>query len=98
MTLASNLLLQIDLMGVQRLVADDVQVGYYSAAVILADAPRLILLAFSFTLLPSLSHAITAGDLPQARSYLRQVIRLLALAIVPIVAVVDSPPPARWQP
>jgi O-antigen/teichoic acid export membrane protein len=89
-TLASNLLLQIDLMGVQRLVSDGVQVGYYSAAVVLADAPRLILLALSFTLLPSLSHAITASDLPQARSYLRQVIRLLALAILPIVAVVTA--------
>ena len=89
-TLASNLLLQIDLMGVQRLVSDDVQVGYYSAAVILADAPRLILLAFSFTLLPSLSHAIAAGDLSQTRSYLRQVIRLLALAILPIVALVTA--------
>jgi O-antigen/teichoic acid export membrane protein len=86
-TLASNLLLQIDLLGVQRLVPDDAQVGYYSAAVVLADAPRLILLAFSFTLLPSLSHAIAAVDLAQARSYLRQVIRLLALAILPIVAV-----------
>ena len=89
-TLASNLLLQIDLMGVQRLVSDDVQVGYYSAAVILADAPRLILLAFSFTLLPSLSHAIAAGDLSQTRSYLRQVIRLLALTIVPMVALVTA--------
>jgi len=88
LTLASNLLLQIDLLGVQRLVSDDAQVGYYSAAVVLADAPRLILLAFSFTLLPSLSHAIAAVDLAQARSYLRQVIRLLALAILPIVAVV----------
>ena len=85
-TLASNLLLQIDLLGVQRLIPDDAQVGYYSAAVVLADAPRLILLAFSFTLLPSLSHAIAAVDLAQARSYLRQVIRLLALAILPIVA------------
>ena len=89
-TLASNLLLQIDLLGVQRLVYDDVQVGYYSAAVILADAPRLILLAFSFTLLPSLSHAIAAGDLAQACSYLRQVIRLLALAILPMVAIVTA--------
>jgi len=89
-TLASNLLLQIDLMGVQRLVYDDVQVGYYSAAVILADAPRLILLAFSFTLLPSLSHAIAASDLTQTRSYLGQVIRLLALTIVPIVAIVTA--------
>ncbi len=87
-TLASNLLLQIDLLGVQRLVLDDAQVGYYSAAVVLADAPRLILLALSFTLLPSMSRAITAGDLSQTRDYLRQVIRLLALAIVPIVALV----------
>ena len=87
-TLASNLLLQIDLLGVQRLVLDDTLVGYYSAAVVLADAPRLILLAFSFTLLPSMSRAITAGDRSLTRDYLRQVIRLLALAIVPIVALV----------
>ena len=87
-TLASNLLLQIDLLGVQRLVLDDALVGHYSAAVVLADAPRLILLAFSFTLLPSMSRAITAGDRSLTRDYLRQVIRLLALAIVPIVALV----------
>lgn len=87
-TLASNLLLQIDLLGVQRLVLDDTLVGHYSAAVVLADAPRLILLAFSFTLLPSMSRAITAGDRSLTRDYLRQVIRLLALAIVPIVALV----------
>jgi stage V sporulation protein B len=90
LTLASNLLLCLDLMGVQVLLSGTDQVGYYGAAVILADAPRLILLAFSFTLLPSLSHAIAADDQMQTRRYLRQVIRLLALAILPILALVTA--------
>jgi O-antigen/teichoic acid export membrane protein len=89
-TLASNLLLGLDLMGVQVLLSGSDEVGYYGAAVILADAPRLILLAFSFTLLPSLSHAISAQDQAQTRRYLRQVIRLLALAILPILALVTG--------
>ena len=90
LTLASNLLLQMDLIGVQVLVDDGQQVGYYGAAVQLADAPRLVLLAFSFTLLPTLSHAIAARDLAQTRRTLRQVTRLLALAILPIVALVTA--------
>ncbi|MGQ9598995.1 MAG: lipopolysaccharide biosynthesis protein [Anaerolineae bacterium] len=89
-TLSSNLLLGLDLMGVQALLAGSAEVGYYGAAVILADAPRLVLLAFSFTLLPSLSHAIAAQDLAQTRDYLRQVIRLLALATLPVLALVTG--------
>lgn len=87
-TLSSNLLLGLDLMGVQAMRSGSAEVGYYGAAVVLADAPRLVLLAFSFTLLPSLSHAIAAQDLAQTRDYLRQVIRLLALAILPVLALV----------
>jgi stage V sporulation protein B len=90
LTLASNLLLGLDLVGVQVLLSGTDQVGYYGAATILADAPRLILLAFSFTLLPSLSHAIAAHDQAQTRRYLRQVVRLLALVILPMLALVTS--------
>ncbi|MGD8625653.1 MAG: oligosaccharide flippase family protein, partial [Anaerolineae bacterium] len=82
-TLASNVLLGLDLMGVKALVADADQVGYYSAAVKLAEAPRLVLLAFSFTLLPSLSGAIAAADTAQTRHDLQQVMRLLALVLLP---------------
>lgn len=89
-TLASNVLLGIDLMGVQALVSDTDQVGYYAAAVNLANAPRLVLLAFSFTLLPSLSYAIAARDPAQARRYLQQIIRLLSLILLPILALVTS--------
>jgi O-antigen/teichoic acid export membrane protein len=90
LTLASNVLLGLDLMGVKALVGDADQVGYYSAAVKLAEAPRLVLLAFSFTLLPSLSYAIGARDLPQSRRFLQQTIRLLALVLLPILALVTS--------
>ncbi len=86
-TLASNVLLGLDLMEVQALLPDDL-VGYYSAAVKLAEAPRLVLLAFTFTLLPSLSHAIAAGDATRARHYLEQTIRLLALVLLPLIALV----------
>ncbi|MFC2015763.1 lipopolysaccharide biosynthesis protein [Chloroflexota bacterium] len=87
-TLASNVLLGLDLMGVKALIGDADQVGYYSAAVKLAEAPRLILLAFSFALLPSLAHAITAKDHAQTRHYLQQAIRLLAMVLFPILALV----------
>lgn len=90
LTLASNLMLQLDLIGVQVLVDDADQVGFYGAAVQLADAPRLVLLAFSFTLLPTLSRAIAVHDIAQARHTLRQVVRLLALVILPIIALVTA--------
>ena len=89
-TLASNILLGLDLMVVKALQADADLVGYYGAASNLANAPRLFLLAFSFTLLPSLSHAIAARDDAQTRHYLRQTIRLLSLVLLPIIALVTS--------
>ncbi len=89
-TLASNVLLGLDLMGVKALVSDADQVGYYSAAVKLAEAPRLVLLAFSFALLPSLSHAIAAADLNQTRHYLQQTMRMLGLVLLPILALVTA--------
>jgi O-antigen/teichoic acid export membrane protein len=88
-TLSSNVLLGFDLMQVQALLPGDL-VGYYSAAVKLAEAPRLVLLAFTFTLLPSLSHAIAAGDQARARHYLEQTIRLLALVLLPLIALVTA--------
>jgi O-antigen/teichoic acid export membrane protein len=90
LTLASNVLLNVDLMGVKALLGDADQVGYYTAAVNLANAPRLALLAFSFALLPSLSHAIASRDQDQARHYLSQTLRLLALVLFPILALVIS--------
>jgi len=89
-TLASNVLLGLDLMGVKALVGNEVVVGYYSAAVNLANAPRLVLLAFSFTLLPSLSHAIAGQDWAQTRHYLQQTTRLLALVLFPLLALVTG--------
>ncbi len=89
-TLASNVLLGLDLMGVKALLSNADTVGYYGAAVKLAEAPRLVLLAFSFTLLPSLSHAIAAHDQARTRHYLQQTIRLLALILLPVLALVTA--------
>ena len=89
-TLASNILLGLDLMGVKALAGDADQVGYYTAAVNLANAPRLVLLAFSFALLPSLSNAIARGDYAQTRRYLQQILRLLAFVLFPVLDMVAA--------
>lgn len=87
-TLVSNLLVNMDLWGVKALLADDAQAGYYAAALNLANAPRFVLLAFSFTLLPALSGAIADQSWELARTYLRQVMRYLGLLLVPGVMMV----------
>ena len=87
-TLVSNLLVNMDLWSVKALIADDAQAGYYAAALNLANAPRFVLLAFSFTLLPSLSSAVADRSWDLARTYLRQTIRYLGLLLVPGMALV----------
>jgi len=87
-TLVSNLLVNLDLWSVKALLADDAQAGYYAAALNLANAPRFVMLAFSFTLLPSLSGAIADQSFELARSYLRQTMRYLGLLLVPGIAIV----------
>ncbi len=82
-TLSSNLLINIDLYSVKALIADEATVGFYAAAVNLANAPRFVLLAFSFVLLPSLSESIAMQDWEGVRERLGQVGRLLILFLLP---------------
>jgi len=89
-TLSSNLLINIDLYSVKALIADETIVGFYAAAVNLANAPRFVLLAFSFVLLPSLSESIAIQDYEGVRRRLGQVGRFLILILLPAVLVVAA--------
>lgn len=88
--LSSNLLINIDLYSVKALIADETIVGFYAAAVNLANAPRFVLLAFSFVLLPSLSESIAIQDYEGVRRRLGQVGRLLILILLPAALVVAA--------
>ena len=82
-TLASTFLTSIGLVSVKAWVADGAQVGYYAAAAYMANAPTLLLVAFSWTLFPHLSASIAAGDQAATRAYIRSAVRYLAMALVP---------------
>lgn len=89
-TLCSNLLINIDLYSVKALIADETIVGFYAAAVNLANAPRFVFLAFSFVLLPSLSESIAIQDWERVRRRLGQVGRFLILFLLPGALIVAA--------
>ncbi len=89
-TLSSNLLINIDLYSVKALIADEATVGFYAAAVNLANAPRFVLLALSFVLLPSLSESIAMQDWERVRRRLGQVGRFLVLILLPAALIVAA--------
>lgn len=89
-TLSSNLLINIDLYSVKALIVDEATVGFYAAAVNLANAPRFVLLALSFVLLPSLSESIAIRDYEGVRRRLGQVGRFLILILLPTALIVAA--------
>ena len=89
-TLSSNFLINIDLYSVKALIADETIVGFYAAAMNLANAPRFVLLAFSFVLLPSLSESIARRDYEGVRRRLGQVGRFLILLLLPGALIVAA--------
>jgi O-antigen/teichoic acid export membrane protein len=87
-TLASSFLTNIGLVAVKAIVRDEWQVAYYSAANQLALAPSLLLVTFSWTLFPLLAKSIAARDAALTRTYIRTALRLLALVLMPGLALV----------
>jgi len=87
-TLASSFLTSIGLVAVKAVVRDEWQVAYYSAANQLALAPTLLLVTFSWTLFPLLAKSIADRDAALTAAYIRAALRLLALVLMPGVALV----------
>jgi O-antigen/teichoic acid export membrane protein len=57
--------------------------GYYVAAKNLARIPNLIAFVMNSVLIPSIAHAMAAGDSDQARRIMRGSMRFLALTLLP---------------
>ncbi len=93
LTLAGTFLISIGPIGVKALIADGAQVAHYTAAAFLAQAPMLLLTAFSLTLFPHLSGSIAGGDWRTARIYIHSAMRYLALVLIPGIALVMGTAP-----
>ncbi|MEX0650087.1 MAG: oligosaccharide flippase family protein [Candidatus Andersenbacteria bacterium] len=82
-----QLLMSLDLFMVKALLQDDVQAGYYNAAVTLSRISYFILQGLTYIILPSVSALTKPGmSHDKAAAFIRDVLRYLIALIVPSVA------------
>jgi stage V sporulation protein B len=94
-TLATQYLLNVDLLAVKALGAADPVVadrfaGYYTAAQKLAQIPMSVVVALAYLMFPYIASDSTQADRARARRVIRQGMRTLLLLIVPCTAVLAS--------
>jgi O-antigen/teichoic acid export membrane protein len=94
-TLATQYLLNVDLLAVKALGATDPVVadryaGYYTAAQKLAQIPMSVVVALAYLMFPYIASDSTDADRARARRVIRQGMRTLLLLIVPCTAVLAS--------
>ncbi|MEX2055172.1 MAG: flippase [Candidatus Andersenbacteria bacterium] len=83
-----QILISLDLFMVKSLLKDDVQAGFYNAAVTLSRISYMLLQALAFILLPSVSALTKPGENhDEAVVFIGQAIRYLIALIVPSVVV-----------
>jgi len=83
------LLMNTDIFLIKRLLHDNSLAGFYISAGSLARLPWYILGAFYMTLFPSISRAVSNGDMYLAKRYTRQSLRHLLIAIVPMAFIIS---------
>lgn len=82
-----QLLISLDLFMVKALLRDDIQAGYYNAAVTLSRISYMLLQALAFILLPSVSALTKPGEPHEnAAAFIADALRYLIMLIVPSVA------------
>ena len=94
-TLATQYLLNVDLLAVKALGATDPVVadryaGYYTAAQKLAQIPMSVVVALAYLMFPYVASDSKDADRGRARRVIRQGMRTLLLLIVPCTAVLAS--------
>ncbi len=82
-----QLLMSLDLFMVKALLQDDIQVGFYNAAVTLSRISYFLLQGLAFIILPSVS-ALTKPGASQikAAQFIKDILRYLIALIVPSIA------------
>ncbi|MCL5282301.1 MAG: oligosaccharide flippase family protein [Planctomycetes bacterium] len=85
-----QLMLALDILFVKSFASDQAVVGYYTSARIIATAFAVVAIAFSATLLPSVSASDAHRDEVQTRAYITTSLRYVLMLFVPAAVVVAS--------
>ena len=82
----SHLLLSLDLLLLKALTDLQLAIGYYTAATTVGRTPYFLLTALGGMMLPVISQSLRDGLIADARRLIRQVVRAVVVASVPVVA------------
>ena len=85
---AINLIMSLDLFFVKRILMDNEQAGFYSAASMIAKVPYSLLAALTAALFPAISASM--NDREKTREYISESIRYTLLLLVPLTFIVAA--------
>lgn len=86
-----QILMSLDLFMVKSLLHDDIQAGYYNAAVTLSRISYFLLQGLSFIILPSISALTKPGaSREQAVAFIQKILRYLIMLIVPSITLASA--------
>ena len=83
-------LISADLLFVKRILMENEQVGYYTAASMLSRVPFHILSALGFALFPAISGSTSINNVKQTENYIAGSMRYLLMFLIPIILLVSA--------
>jgi stage V sporulation protein B len=84
------LLMNIDLFMVKAIGGSEVETGYYTSATTISRVPYFLFSGLAMTLLPSISRSTSSGNTELTRSYIRQSMRYMLMALIPGVLLISA--------
>jgi O-antigen/teichoic acid export membrane protein len=87
-SIAINLITSIDLLLVKRILMNNEQVGYYSAASTISKLPYFLMVSINMAIFPAVSASIR--DFAKTRDYINESIRYSLIFILPIAAMIAA--------
>jgi len=85
---AYNLVINIDLFLIKRIIGDDYWVGIYNSVITIGRIPFYFFSTLAFILLPTISNILEKQSLEKARDLVKKSMRYLIMLIVPTVAII----------
>jgi len=84
------LLMNIDLFAVKAIGGGEAETGYYTSATTISRVPYFLFSGLAMTLLPSISRSTSSGNTELTRSYIRQSMRYMLMALIPVVLLISA--------
>ena len=89
-SISFTFLISADLFFVKRILMENVEVGYYTAASMLSRVPFFILSALGFALFPAISRSTAINDVHQTKRYIARSMRYLLMFLLPTILLISA--------